>query len=113
MDPVNPPWYDANGIKLVEVQEAFAPNNPYRWPAFKYLARAGKKPGQDEVQDLRKAIWWIEREIAQIEAAQKTHYGPEWAQAMFKDCESVPGVDCQNEWRRGGIRLSGRTGDDI
>lgn len=35
--------------------------------AMKYLWRAGEKPGVDVVTDLRKAIWYIKREIARIE----------------------------------------------
>lgn len=32
--------------------------------ALKYLARAGKKPGEDLGAELRKAVWYLEREIA-------------------------------------------------
>ena len=35
--------------------------------AVKYIARHGLKPGTDAVEDLSKAIWCIEREIARIE----------------------------------------------
>jgi hypothetical protein len=31
--------------------------------AVKYIARAGKKPGNAEIQDLLKAQWYIERRI--------------------------------------------------
>ena len=31
---------------------------------LKYIARAGKKPGQPSVQDLQKARYYIDREIA-------------------------------------------------
>lgn len=33
--------------------------------AVKYLSRAGKKG--DAIEDLRKAVWYIERRIAQLE----------------------------------------------
>jgi hypothetical protein len=36
--------------------------------ALKYLARAGKKPGESTLDDLRKAAWYIQSEIAAIEA---------------------------------------------
>lgn len=32
--------------------------------AVKYIARAGKKPGTDEITDLEKARWYIDRRIA-------------------------------------------------
>ena len=35
--------------------------------AMEYLYRAGRKPGNDAIQDLQKAIWWIQREIAELE----------------------------------------------
>ena len=76
MDPINPDYYVKGSVQLIDVYENFVPDKPHRWAALKYLCRAGKKPGQDEAQDLRKAIWWIEREIATIEqrraSAQKT-----------------------------------------
>lgn len=67
-DPINPAHYRAaNGMESIDVIETFVPDKPHRWAALKYIFRAGKKPGQDEVQDLRKAVWWIEREIAAIQ----------------------------------------------
>lgn len=35
--------------------------------AYKYIARAGKKGTDKEVQDLKKAIWYIERKIQLIQ----------------------------------------------
>lgn len=32
----------------------------------KYISRCGKKPGQDMLQDLKKAQWYLEREIDNI-----------------------------------------------
>jgi len=40
-----------------------------RGNVMKYLARAGKK--QDELQDLRKALDYLQREIAHLEEVQK------------------------------------------
>jgi Protein of unknwon function (DUF3310) len=49
-------------IKVIEEwQLGFALGN-----AVKYIARAGKKPGIDEIEDLRKANWYLERRIAQL-----------------------------------------------
>jgi hypothetical protein len=31
----------------------------------KYIARAGRKPGTDELEDLRKARWYLDRAIQQ------------------------------------------------
>lgn len=35
--------------------------------ALKYLCRAGKKPGAEELEDLKKARWYVDWEIRRIE----------------------------------------------
>lgn len=35
--------------------------------AVKYIARCGRKPGEDPSECLRKAVWYLEREIARRE----------------------------------------------
>lgn len=59
-DPVNhPPHYNnVPGIECIDVAEHFSFT---RGNAIKYLWRAGEKG--DLVQDLKKAIWYIQREI--------------------------------------------------
>ena len=42
-----------------------------RGNVMKYVARAGKK--QDELQDLRKALDYLQREIAYLESKQKEY----------------------------------------
>lgn len=63
-DLVNhPPHYkQVPGVECIEVTEHFS---FLRGNAIKYLWRAGAKG--DELEDLRKAIWYIEREINNIE----------------------------------------------
>lgn len=60
----HPPHYQSNGIEAIDVIEAFAPTNYHRGNALKYLLRAGRKGREeDTATDLRKAIWYIEREL--------------------------------------------------
>ena len=62
-DPINPPHYRDNpsGIECIQVAE----HMPYcLGNAIKYLWRAGKKG--DAVEDLRKAAWYINREIERL-----------------------------------------------
>lgn len=63
-DAINPPHYQSHpsGIECIQVTEhmSFLIGN-----AVKYLWRAGSKG--DEAEDLRKALWYIERRIAQLE----------------------------------------------
>ena len=50
-------------IKVIEATEmGFHLGN-----AYKYIARAGKKETDKEIQDLKKAIWYIERKIQLIQ----------------------------------------------
>lgn len=34
--------------------------------ALKYIARAGKKEGETEVDDLKKAVWYLQRRLKQL-----------------------------------------------
>lgn len=38
--------------------------------AVKYLCRAGKKDGATEIEDLEKAVWYIQDRICDLEAKQ-------------------------------------------
>lgn len=60
-DKINHPdhYQTEAGIEAIEVIEAFFPVNFHFANAFKYLARAGKK--DDFLDDLDKAIWYLER----------------------------------------------------
>lgn len=62
-DPVNhPPHYKAGGIETIDFIEAKDLN--YRLGnVVKYVSRAGKKDS-DPIQDLEKAAWYLQREIA-------------------------------------------------
>ena len=62
-DAVNhPSHYNMGGIEVIDAIEAweldFCLGN-----AVKYIARAGRKDPAKEVEDLRKAIFYIERKI--------------------------------------------------
>lgn len=61
-DPVNHPshYTFAPGYEVIDVLEAWKPP-PHIWTAIKYLARFDKKGRPKE--DLKKAIWYIERYI--------------------------------------------------
>jgi len=62
----HPDHYNAvPGIECIDVVEHF---NFNRGNAIKYIWRAGLK-SSDSAEDLRKALWYIAREISRIEAA--------------------------------------------
>lgn len=74
-DEINPKHYksDPSGVECIEITEHrdFCIGN-----AIKYLWRAGLKvstvPVADEITDLKKAIWYIERKIKALEAGAET-----------------------------------------
>lgn len=57
----HPQHYNSHpkGIECIEVIEDMSANIAF---AVKHLWRAGLKPGSAHDEDLRKAIWYIERE---------------------------------------------------
>lgn len=74
METVNhPSHYKSNGLEAIDVIEAFFYNSFNLGNAFKYMARAGKK--NDYVEDLQKAVWYLEREIDNNTAYTITEFG--------------------------------------
>ena len=68
-DNVNhPPHYTSGKIEVIEFIED-QKFNYHRGNAIKYLSRAGKK--NDIKEDLKKAIWYIQREIDSLEKQAK------------------------------------------
>ena len=72
IDMVNsPPHYTQYKVEVIDLIEGM----PYcRGCAIKYIARAGYKPPSDgqtqvekELEDLHKALWMLNREIARVE----------------------------------------------
>lgn len=62
----HPPHYvTSSGLEAIDVIEAFFDRDFHLGNAFKYIARAGKK--NDEIEDLRKAVWYILRRIEKLE----------------------------------------------
>lgn len=69
-DPVNRPAHYADSkIEVIDYIEdkklGFCLGN-----AIKYISRAGKKDPDKEVEDLKKAIWYVERRIKELEEAK-------------------------------------------
>ena len=69
MEMVNHPQHyggEDNPYEVIKVIEA-TDMDFHLGNAYKYIARAGKKGTDKEVQDLKKAIWYIERKIQLIQ----------------------------------------------
>jgi hypothetical protein len=66
-DKVNHPGHYTwlpNGVEIIDVTEHM---NFNRGNAVKYIARAGRKNKTTELEDLKKARWYIDREISRME----------------------------------------------
>jgi len=66
-DAINPDHYKSHPSKIecIQITEHL---NFCRGNAIKYLWRAGEKG--DEIEDLRKARWYVDREIQRLEGQQ-------------------------------------------
>lgn len=63
-DSVNhPSHYNSGKIEVIEAIEDWKLGF-HRGNAVKYIARAGKKNPDKEVEDLEKAVWYLTRQIA-------------------------------------------------
>ena len=67
-DPINPDHYRRHGIELIDIVEDLGYN---RGNAVKYLVRAGVKNPATELEDLMKAQWYVNREIARLEGENR------------------------------------------
>lgn len=65
VDIINhPPHYQSKaGLEAIDVIEAFDLGF-CRGNAVKYILRAGKKDPTKTVEDLKKAIWYLQRELS-------------------------------------------------
>lgn len=70
-DIVNHPSHYTDGkIEVIDFIEEKGLNF-HRGNAVKYIARAGKKDPTKEIEDLKKAEWYIHREIQRLEKERK------------------------------------------
>lgn len=59
---------EENIYEVVKVAEAWGLDyDAYLFNVIKYVARAGKKDPTKELQDLKKALWYLDRKIQNIE----------------------------------------------
>ena len=59
---------DTNQYEVVNVAEAWGlDKDAYLFNVVKYVARAGKKDTDKELQDLKKALWYLDRKIKNLE----------------------------------------------
>lgn len=68
-DMVNsPPHYTKHKWEVIEILEEFFPNDPLLFNVGKYLLRSPYKG--NAVQDLEKAVWYLQRKINKLKEDQ-------------------------------------------
>lgn len=68
-DPVNHPSHYTSHPSGIETIQITRHMNFNRGNAVKYLMRAGLKNSDKEVEDLQKAVWYIQDEIKKLKGA--------------------------------------------
>lgn len=91
-DEVNSPaHYTAyEGLEVIQLTEQM---NFNRGNAVKYIARAGLKSYDTEIQDLKKAAWYIQREIERV-FNKRARDGSEEALAALRRKLMAPLDEC-------------------
>ena len=69
----HPDHYQSENIEAIDVIEAFNLNFSLG-SAVKYILRAGKKPSETATEDLRKAVWYLQREKERLKAMTPLRY---------------------------------------
>jgi hypothetical protein len=84
-DAINPAHYKDGKIEVIDYIEdkklGFCLGN-----AVKYISRAGKKDPNKEIEDLQKALWYIERRIKELEE-QNTQKEQNTPRRICETCE--------------------------
>lgn len=72
-DPVNHPSHYTDGkIEVIDFIED-KKLNFHRGNAVKYISRAGKKDPTKEKEDIKKAIWYLQRDVQRMEAEEQAN----------------------------------------
>lgn len=72
-DAINHPSHYSNGIEVIDFLESKGMGPGFcRGNAIKYICRAGLKDPSKEIEDLKKAIFYLEREIHRLEKDKTT-----------------------------------------
>lgn len=58
----HPDHYQAVGYEAIDIIEAYGLNFALG-SSLKYILRAGRKPNEPAIDDLSKAIWYLQREL--------------------------------------------------
>lgn len=65
-DQINPDHYKwhPSGVECITISQEFSSN---LGQAIQYIWRAGRKPDQSAVVDLKKAVWFLQAEVKRLD----------------------------------------------
>ena len=66
----HPHYYNSGGVEVIDFIDAHSLNFS-RGNVIKYIVRAGLKYGEDELTALRKARFYLDREIQRLQKGSK------------------------------------------
>jgi hypothetical protein len=66
----HPAHYNSGKIEVIEAIEDWKLDYP-TGNAVKYIARAGRKNPEKEIEDLEKAVWYLNRKIENLKAKKE------------------------------------------
>ena len=69
----SPSHYTDGGIETIDFIEAKGLNY-HLGNVVKYVSRAGKKDPAKKLEDLKKARWYLEREIGRVQDGEKNNH---------------------------------------
>jgi hypothetical protein len=76
-DPVNhPPHYTFGKIEVIDAIEDWQLDY-HCGNVVKYIARAGRKNPATKVEDLKKAMWYLDRKIKSLVPETDTYFSPQ------------------------------------
>lgn len=86
----HPSHYNSGKIEVIEAIEDWGLGF-HRGNAIKYVARAGKKNPDKEIEDLDKARWYITREIERLKAIKE-------GRDLIRPNDMNPRSNTENVW---------------
>lgn len=109
-DKINPKHYkSSHGIEVMDVIEIWNLDYPLG-AAVKYILREGKKPDEDAIIDLEKAVWYLKRKIGSLKGMYPKVFtdsadGPITSQALRH--RRLPSTSLRKTGRKSGAQWKG------
>ena len=97
-DPVrHPSHYTFGKFEVIDVLEDWFSSDPLLWQVGKYIARSSRKSNQ--LEDLRKAEWYLKRRIGQLERDSQLAVKPQTEEEHYerKDLGQFTGIVTDGE----------------